>query len=233
MRLLHLAVAAALAPLSMADCGAAPSAIPYVRGPAGQALKAPPEEPQEKSKQKSQDRKIRLVMVNGGKPPANDWDIQVALGGVPGDLMGRPGEVPPLLIRAAFGQEFTLSLPAVERALAPHAAPAAPALLAAGLVVKPSGTRFLRVATSIQNKKTKRIVLGGGFKPVDAEAAILAYFDRACTLQGRVTRQGQVSDISLQIPAPGLYWLDARTVSPGVTRYRNAQPGLVLQFTAM
>lgn len=222
MRFLALTASIALACLPMAGCGAPPAA---------QAPHMAQEKPQAKAP-RPQEKRLRLVVADGGAAPANDWDLRVALGVIPGALTGSPIE-PWVKIPASFGQEFSISLHALEQVFAAHARPAQPALVAAGLVVEPQETRYLRVATFLYDEKKKRLVMGGGFASSASDGVILTYFDRACAMTGIISSHGFVSDIQIQVPAAGFYWLRADMTGEATSRYRSEQAGFEFQFRAM
>jgi len=173
-----------------------------------------------------------LVMKDGLAPPSNQWDIHVYLGAIPGKLMGSPQQSPPFLIPAAFGKPFTFPTAAVARALASQAEPAPPRLLKGGLTVQPAATRYLRVATFLFDKNSGKIVTGGGMRGADGTAVMLAYFDRACLIQGIEEGGSHVLDIKLVIPGPGLHWLRSETITPDITRVTLEDPAALLQFEA-
>lgn len=156
----------------------------------------------------SQLKNMQVVVDDGAEAPPNNWDMALALSVIPLPLSG------------------------AQRALAPGAMTATPGTLAAGLAIAPRDTRFLRVATMIYDRKRGDNVMGAGFSGTDGSFVMLAYFDRACTLQGRVEDHGVKSDISLAIPAAGMYWLDIGETPEGVYVIRLAPPELELKVSA-
>jgi hypothetical protein len=175
---------------------------------------------------------MSLVTEHGLPPPANDWDLHVILGVIPGAFTGEVDAAPSMLLPASFGNKFTVPYALVERRLAGAAQLSWRALFPGGLTITPWNTRFLRVSTSLHDKKTGKNVMGGGFVRENDSNQMLTYFDRACTVKGdQIEREVRVN-VDLAIPAPGLYWLHAQQTGPGVWQVRTTASNLPLRFVA-
>jgi hypothetical protein len=182
--------------------------------------------------QSGEGKAMMLQMKNFAPVPAGLGELKVALGVIPGRLTGNPVEISRFLIPAVVGQEFTVPLDAVARAVAADAKAAEPDTLKDGLVVKPAATRFLRLSTFVVHSESGEIAMGGSLKRQDGNFVMLTYFDRACSLHGVDASRGSVREINLEIPAAGLYWLHVETITPDVYRMTLEDPAAVLQFEA-
>lgn len=164
--------------------------------------------------------------------PANQWDLHVSFGVIPGELMGNPLRQPLVLAKAAFGGTASVPYQAMLEHLAPHAASLKPEHQRAGLAIHPADTRFLRVSTFAYDKKEKEHVMGGAFAS-KGDFVILVYFDRACTLKGTALYSGMRAEMDVSIPAAGFHWLTMANTAQHVWRVDNVPNLDGLAFVAL
>lgn len=171
-----------------------------------------------------------VEIKDGGAPPADMRTVGVVLGVIPGDMLGDALSAPRHVIAASFGGQMAVKLDVLQREFGPHAKAANPGMLTGGLVIAPQDTRFLRVATFMLDQQTGG-TMGGMFADAGGAPVALVYFDRACTMRGTIKGDGFSTEIDLQIPAAGMYWLEVEA-GKDVDKVRNARPGVALKFVA-
>jgi hypothetical protein len=178
------------------------------------------------------EQRVTLVMRDGPAPPVNEWDLHLSFGVIAGAFTGTPLARNVILIPVAFDREFAIPMAPVQRTVAPYAQPLTAAQAAVGTVVTPAQTRFLRLSAFIADKKTGNSVMGGGFGEKLGARAMLTYFDRPCTLRERTMEGDDLVDVSVDIPAEGMYWVRSDEVSPNVFHLRTATSAMALRFEA-
>jgi len=141
--------------------------------------------------------------------------LYVSLLPIPGALAGMPRLENPILIRTRLGDDFVLPIADLRTMVEPLAAPANDFMRANGVVVTPSDTRLLRIGTFFQADFPATKLLGAGLiDTVRHQNVVLAYFDRACSVEGDVHNGDLVISFSLKIPDAGLYWLRSDDTDP-------------------
>jgi hypothetical protein len=178
---------------------------------------------------------IKTVVMNKSlelvKSEEYGQSLLVSLRPIPGSLAGMPVMTNSLLIQARLGDDFRLSMAELERTVGPSAESADAGMLASGVVVSPSDTRFLRVGTFFQESPSPNALLGAGF--IDAarrENVTLAYFDRACSLVGDVHIDDRVISFALKIPGAGLYWMGTDRSDPVHWHAKLVDPNATLWY---
>jgi hypothetical protein len=127
--------------------------------------------------------------------------------------------------------DFLLPAADLESTVASLAQPANAFMLASGIVVKPSETRFLRIGTFFEDTALPNELLGAGF--IDAasrESVGLYYFDRACSVTGDYHEDDLVISFSLNIPGPGLYWMQTDSADPKHWQAKSVDPKSTLWY---
>ncbi len=173
---------------------------------------------------------LKMAMSDALAPPEHAWDLHLALGVIPGALGGVPSGGPIFMVPASFESGVTLPMAALEAKLAQAASIGWSELLPGKPTIAPWNTRLVRVSAFAHDTKSDRIVMGGKFAAKGGTSAVLAYFDRPCTIKGVNVEHGV--DYRLSIPAAGLYWLRFDQSRSGNYLVRTAGPAFAVQFQA-
>jgi hypothetical protein len=155
---------------------------------------------------------VTLEEINANGAPIEgvlkDIDLSLYINALSGQIFGAPTSRPIQVFSARTKRPLQFDWTQLRARFAEQAAEHKLHRFSIGLLVSPASCRFARAGTFAHQSADESQTLAGGFRdPSTGEMLILLFFDRPCSIGGRVAVPNSTASFSIQATRAGFHWV--------------------------